>query len=51
MWFYVFTLTGWTISWRSLKQNCIARFTMESELVALEKAGTKDEWLRSLLIN
>jgi hypothetical protein len=48
---YVFTLAGWVISWKSSKQICIARFTMELELVALEKAETEDECLRSLLIN
>ncbi|XP_059433884.1 receptor-like protein 42 [Corylus avellana] len=38
---YVFTLAGGAISWKSSKQTCIARSTMEAELVALEKAGTK----------
>jgi hypothetical protein len=47
---YVFTLAGGAISWKSSKQTCIARSTMEAELVALEKAGTEAEWLRSLLI-
>ena len=35
---YVFTLAGGAISWKSSKQTCIARFTMEAELVASEKA-------------
>uniref|UniRef100_A0A2N9HZD6 Integrase catalytic domain-containing protein n=1 Tax=Fagus sylvatica TaxID=28930 RepID=A0A2N9HZD6_FAGSY len=46
---YVFTLGGGAISWKSSKQTCNARSTMESEFVALEKAGTEAEWLRNLL--
>ena len=48
---YVFTLAGRVVSWKSSKQTCMARSTMESELVALEKAGSEAEWLRSLLID
>ena len=48
---YVFTLAGGAVSWKSSKQTCIVRSTMESELVALEKAEFKSEWLRSLLID
>ena len=48
---YVFTLAGGAVSWKSSKQTCIARSTMELELVALEKAGSKAEWLRNLLID
>ncbi|XP_075666807.1 secreted RxLR effector protein 161-like [Castanea sativa] len=48
---YVFTLAGGAISWKSTKQNCIARSTMEAKLVALEKARSEAEWLRSLLID
>ncbi|KAL0290030.1 UNVERIFIED_CONTAM: Retrovirus-related Pol polyprotein from transposon TNT 1-94 [Sesamum angustifolium] len=33
---YVFTLDGGAISWKSAKQTCIARSTMESEYIALE---------------
>ncbi|KAK4386157.1 hypothetical protein Sango_2486300 [Sesamum angolense] len=36
---YVFTLCGGVISWKSAKQTCIARSTMESELIAHELAG------------
>ena len=36
---YAFTLAGGTVSWKSSKQTCIARSTMELELMALEKAG------------
>ena len=38
---YVFTLAEGVVSWKSFKQTCIARFTMELELVALEKAGSE----------
>ena len=43
---YVFTLGGGAISWKSSKQTCNARSIMESEFVALEKAGIEAEWLR-----
>uniref|UniRef100_A0A2N9HRF5 Uncharacterized protein n=1 Tax=Fagus sylvatica TaxID=28930 RepID=A0A2N9HRF5_FAGSY len=46
---YVFTLGGGAVSWKSSKQTCKARSTMESEFVALEMASTKAEWLRTLL--
>ncbi|BFG40858.1 hypothetical protein CerSpe_271320 [Prunus speciosa] len=46
---YVFTLGGASISWKSSKQTCIARSTMESEFVALDKAGEEAEWLRNFL--
>ena len=36
---YVFTLGGVAVSWKSSKQTCIARSTMESEFIALDKAG------------
>ena len=39
------------MSWKSSKQTCIARSTMESELIALEKACSEAEWLRNLLAN
>ena len=48
---YVFTLAGGAVSWKSSKQTCIARSTMESELVALKKVGSEAEWFRSLLID
>ena len=48
---YVFTLAGEAVSWKSSKQTCIARSTMEAKLVALEKAGSEVEWLRSLVID
>ncbi|GMI95547.1 hypothetical protein HRI_003224000 [Hibiscus trionum] len=46
---YVFTLGGAAISWKSSKQTCIARSTIESEFIALDLAGQEVEWLRSLL--
>jgi hypothetical protein len=36
---HVFTLGGVAVSWKSYKQTCIARSTMESEFIALDKAG------------
>ena len=35
---YVFILGGGAVSWKSSKQTCIARSTMESEFIALDKA-------------
>ena len=46
---YVFTLSGVAVSWRSFKQTCIARSTIESEFIALDKAGEEAEWLRNFL--
>ena len=46
---YVFTLSGAAVSWKSSKQTCIARSTMESEFIALDKAGEEAEWLRNFL--
>ena len=46
---YVFTLGGATVSWKSSKQTCIARSTMESEFITLDKAGEEAKWLRHFL--
>ncbi|KAL3337580.1 hypothetical protein AABB24_029959, partial [Solanum stoloniferum] len=46
---YVFTIDGGAISWKSSKQTCIARSTMESEFIALDKTGEEAEWLRNFL--
>ena len=46
---YVFTIGGGAVSWKSKKQSCIARSTMESEFIALDKAGEEAEWLRNFL--
>jgi len=43
---YVFTLEGAAVSWKSFKQMCIARSTMESEFIVLDKAGEEAEWFR-----
>ncbi|WKA09039.1 hypothetical protein VitviT2T_026717 [Vitis vinifera] len=46
---YVFTLGGAAVSWKSSKQTVIARSTMESEFIALDKYGEEAEWLRHFL--
>ncbi|KAL0438737.1 UNVERIFIED_CONTAM: Retrovirus-related Pol polyprotein from transposon TNT 1-94 [Sesamum latifolium] len=46
---YIFTLGGGAISWKSAKQTCIVRSSMESEFIALELAGQEAEWLRNLV--
>ncbi|KAL0561069.1 hypothetical protein IC582_001487 [Cucumis melo] len=46
---YVFLLGGGAISWKSTKQTCIAKSTMESEFIALELAGQEAEWIKNLL--
>ena len=46
---YVFILGGGVVSWKSSKQTCIARSTIESEFIALDKAGEEAEWLRNFL--
>ncbi|KAL0383150.1 UNVERIFIED_CONTAM: Retrovirus-related Pol polyprotein from transposon TNT 1-94 [Sesamum calycinum] len=46
---YVFTIGGGAVSWKSSKQTCIAHSTMESEFIALDKAGEEAEWLRNFL--
>jgi hypothetical protein len=46
---YVFTIGGVVVSWKSTKQTCIARSTMEAEFIALDKAGEEAEWLRNFL--
>ena len=46
---YIFTLAGATVSWKSYKQIVIARSTMKSEFIALDKCGEEAEWLRHFL--
>ncbi|KAD4585942.1 hypothetical protein E3N88_23543 [Mikania micrantha] len=46
---YVFTLGGAAIAWKPSKQTLIARSTMESEFIALDKAGEEAEWLRQFV--
>ena len=49
---YVFTLAGRVVSWKSSKKTCIVRFiNIETELVALEKAGSGAVWFGSILID
>ena len=48
---YVFTLGGADVFLKSSKQTCIARSIMESEFIALDKAGEEAEWLRHFLKN
>ena len=45
----MFTLANGAISWKSSKQTCIARSTMESEFIALDKAAEEADWLRGFL--
>ncbi|KAA0052336.1 Retrovirus-related Pol polyprotein from transposon TNT 1-94 [Cucumis melo var. makuwa] len=46
---YIFLLEGRAISWKFVKQTCIARFMMESEFIASELAGQEAEWIKNLL--
>ena len=46
---YAFILGGSAVSWKSAKQTCITRSTMEVEFMALEKASFEVKWLRNLL--
>ena len=45
----VFTLGGGAISWRCVKQSCIADSTMEVEYVATCQAAKKAIWLKKFL--
>lgn len=45
----VFTLGGGTISWRSIKQTCVADSTMEAEYVAVSEATKEAVWLGNFL--
>ena len=45
----MFTLGIAMVSWKSSKQTVIARSTMESEFIALDKCGEEAEWLRHFL--
>ena len=48
---YIFTLGGGVVSWKSTKQICFTRFTMEVEFIALEKTSFEVEWFRNLLVD
>ncbi|TYK07563.1 gag/pol protein [Cucumis melo var. makuwa] len=45
----VSTLNRGAVVWRSIKQTCIADFTMEAEYVAACEAAKKAVWLRKFL--
>ena len=45
---YVFQLGGTAISWRSMKQTCVALSTAEAEYMALASAAQEAMWLRQL---
>ena len=45
----MFTLGGGAISWRSVKQSCIADSTMEAEYVAACEAAKEAIWLKKFL--
>ena len=45
----MFTLGIAIVSWKSSKQTVIARSTMESEFIALDKCGEEAEWLHHFL--
>jgi hypothetical protein len=46
---FIFSLGGAAVTWKSSKQTCIARSTMEAEFIALDLASSEAEWLRNLL--
>ena len=48
---YVFILGRSAVSWKSTKQTCITRSTMEAKFITLEKSSSKAEWLRNLLVD
>ena len=45
----VSTLGGGVISWRSVKQSCIADYTMEAEYVAACEVAKEVVWLKKFL--
>ncbi|TYK29949.1 gag/pol protein [Cucumis melo var. makuwa] len=47
----VFTLNEGAVVWRSIKQGCIADFTMEADYVVACEAAKKAVWLRKFLID
>jgi hypothetical protein len=46
---FIFSLGRAAVTWKSSKQTCIARSTMEAEFIALDLASSEAEWLRNLL--
>ena len=47
----VFTLGGGAISWRSIKQSCIADSTMEAEYVAAFEVAKEDVWHKKFVFD
>ena len=47
----VFTLGGGAITWKSVKQSCIADSTMEAEYVAACEAAKEVVWLKKFLFD
>ena len=47
---HLFTLGGGVVSWRSIKQKCIADSTIEVEYVAACEAAKKAVWLKKFLM-
>jgi len=48
---FLFTLRGGATSWRSIKQSCIADFTIEAEYIAASEAAKETVWLRIFLLD
>lgn len=46
---YIFILGGGSISWRSAKQTILTKSSRDSEMIAMELAGTEAEWLKNFL--
>ena len=47
---HLFTLGGGAVSWRSIKQKCIANSTIEAEYVAICEAAKEAVWLKKFLM-
>ncbi|KAE8256647.1 hypothetical protein A4X03_0g5197 [Tilletia caries] len=47
---YAFKLYGATVSWGSLRQQCVSLFSVESEYVALTEAAKDAIWLRTAVL-
>ena len=47
---HIFTLGGGAVSWRSIKQKCIADSTTEAEYVAACNAAKEAVWLKKFLM-
>ena len=47
---HLFTLWGGAVSWRSIKQKCIADSTTEAEYVAVYEATKEGVWLKKFFM-